>query len=190
MIINLHGFNSAGNNNAFAQLCAFFEPQLRVISPSYMVHDFSKGLAEILGVLDDDPLFSDAESPVFIGSSTGALYAETLAHKFGGRLVLINPVVNPEQLKPLIGPQKNYATGVEYEFTGQQWAEFQRYNIDLTLPRLIFIESGDEKLDHHLTRVHYEGHASFLETDGNSHRYTHWDDALPLIKTHYFPELN
>lgn len=188
MIVNLHGFNSAGNNNGYAQLSAYFTPGVDVISPSYCVHNFALGCAQILEILDKNDAFQAADSPVFVGSSTGALYAETLAVKFGGRVVLVNPVVDVAQLKPLIGPQKNYATGVEYEFTLDDWNTFKAVKVDLSLPRLVFIEDGDEKLDHRLTRDYYADHAQIFASDGDSHRYTHWAEALPQIETHFFAD--
>ena len=188
MIVNLHGFNSAGNNNAFAQLRAHFMPGLEVISPTYSVHNFIAGYAQILEVLEKNRAFEHVSSPVFVGSSTGALYAETLARKFGGRVLLVNPVVDAAQLKPLIGPQKNYATGVEYEFTQEDLATFEAVEVDLSLPRLVLIEDGDEKLDHRLTRAYYAEHAKIFVTDGDSHRYTHWAEALPEIETYFFSD--
>ena len=186
MIINLHGFNSAGNNNAFAQLSACFEPDVKVISPSYTVHNFTTGMAEIIDVLQADPDFADTRQAVFVGSSTGALFAESLARQFQGRVVLINPVVDPVQLKPLIGPQKNYASGVEYDFTQQDWNTFEDAQVDVSLPRLVFFEKGDEKLDHRLTRARYAEDAYLYETNGDSHRYTHWAEALPQIRAYFF----
>ncbi len=186
MIVNLHGFNSAGNNNSFAQLRAHFTPGVELISPTYTVHNFARGCADILQALDKNRAFQQVISPLFVGSSTGALYAETLARKFGGRVVLVNPVVDPVQLKPLIGPQQNYATGVEYEFTMEDWETFAAVKVDLSLPRLVFIEDGDEKLDHRLTRAHYAEHGEIIVTDGDSHRYTHWAEALSEIEKFIF----
>lgn len=186
MIINLHGFNSAGKNNAFVQLSARFEPGVPVLSPSYTVHNFTRGLTEIENAMQAAADFSIDRNPVFVGSSTGALFAEMLAKRYKGRVVLINPVVDPAQLKPLIGPQKNYATGIEYEFTQEDLDTFQAVEVDLSLPRLVFIEDGDEKLDHRLTRVRYKEHAQIHVSNGNSHRYEHWPEALLAIDDRYF----
>ena len=124
MIFNLHGFNSAGNNNTFAQLSAYFGTDARVISPSYTVHNFARGLQELTDRLEADPASIADGTPLFVGSSTGAVFAETLARRYRGKVVLINPVTDPGILRGALGWNKNYRTEEEYAFTEQDLETF------------------------------------------------------------------
>ena len=185
MIINLHGFNSAGNNNTFDQLKAFFGNAVRVISPSYSVHNFSLGIAELIREVDRELASSDSGPLLFVGSSTGAVFAETLAKCYRANAVLINPVTNPGILKGALGWNKNYRTEVEYEFTEQDLATFRATEIDWNTPRLVLVEKDDPVIDHSLTRAYYEGHARYVEYPGDSHRFTFWDEGLKEIRGIY-----
>jgi predicted esterase YcpF (UPF0227 family) len=186
MIINLHGFNSAGNNNSCAQLKEYFEPEIKVISESYTVHNFKKGYAELIKVINENTESDGADNLLFVGSSTGALYAETLAMRYHGKVVLINPVTNPDQIKPAIGHHTNYLTNVEYEFTEDDWSTFSSIDIDLGTERLVLFDKGDDLLDHSLTLKRYEGHGLIKSFDGDSHRFSFWKESLPEIRSLYF----
>lgn len=186
MIVNCHGFNSAGNNHSCARLKAYFEPEIKVISPTYTVHNFEKGYAELIQVVSENIKTEGANKLLFVGSSTGALFAETLAKRFHGKVTLINPVTNPDQIKPAIGHHKNYLTNVEYEFTEDDWNTFSEVDIDLNTERLVLFDRGDDVLDHKLTLERYTGHGLIRSFDGDSHRFSFWEESLPEIRKLYF----
>ncbi len=186
MIINCHGFNSAGNNNSCAQLKEYFEPDIKVISESYTVHNFEKGIKQLIKVVQENIKPEGTDHLLFVGSSTGALYAETLAKRLHGKVVLINPVTTPDQIKPAIGHHKNYLTNVEYEFTENDWNTFTAIDIDLSLQRLVLFDKGDDILDHALTLERYTGHGLIKSFDGDSHRFSFWEESLPEIHKLYF----
>jgi predicted esterase YcpF (UPF0227 family) len=188
MIINLHGFNSAGNNNTFAKLSKFFEPAIKVISPSYTVHNFEKGFAELTNIVTEAIESEAPEKLLFVGSSTGGVFAEMLAKKFGGKVVAINPVTNPEILKHLLGKNENYRTGEKYEFTLEDLETFKSVEHDMSIPRLVLVDTGDPVIDHSKTKEFYEGHGRYIEYGGDSHRFTFFDKALPEIRDLYFLE--
>ena len=181
MIINLHGFNSAGDNNTAEQLKGYFEPAVQVVSPSYTVHNYAVGMAELHKLLEFQPL----EPRLFVGSSTGALYAEMLARHFGGGVVAINPVTDPGILKGALGWNTNYRTQVRYEFRGEDLDTFAAVEHDLSLPRLVLVDIGDPVIDHRQTRVFYRDAAHYIEFAGDSHRFTFFDEALPEIEELY-----
>lgn len=185
MILNLHGFNSSGSNNTFAQLTNFFEPEIKVISPSYTVHNFKKGFAELAKVVGEAIEFGSPENLVFVGSSTGALFAEMLAKKFNGAVVAINPVTNPEILKHLLGENENYRTGEKYEFTLEDLETFKSVEHDMSIPRLVMVEKNEAVINHDKTKKFYESHGRYIELDGDSHRFTFFDEALPEIRDFY-----
>ena len=144
MIINLHGFNSAGNNNTRDQLRRYFEGASRVVSPSYSVHNFDRGMSELVSEIEGSPVGDSGGRLMFVGSSTGALFAETLARRYRAKVVLINPVTDPGILRGALGRNKNYRTGQEYEFTEQDLMTYSAAQLDRQLPRLVLVEKDDE----------------------------------------------
>ena len=183
MIINLHGLGSTGKNLAFNKMYVEFSDDIFIASPSYTVHNFTEGLREL------ERMFSgfDYSPLVFVASSTGALFAEYLANKYNGQLVLINPVTDPEQIRKFIGVNKNHKTGEEYNFTETDFNSFKKagakFNKDI--PRLVMFEKDDPVIDHNLTLAKYKGNAVVESFDGDSHVFSFWDEALPKIKDFY-----
>lgn len=169
----------------------FFEPEIRVISPTYTVHNLDKGLSEIqatmceAGVLDDQGNIVAPKPLLFVGSSTGALFAEMLAAKYRGRVVAINPVTDPAILQYMLGPCENYRTGVKYEFTRGDLATFTGVRHQMELLRLVLVDSGDDVIDHTLTKVFYRGQGRYIEYPGCSHRFSFFTEALPEIRALY-----
>lgn len=185
MIVNLHGFNSAGNNNTAYQLRKYFEPKIKIISPSYTVHNFEKGYTELSKAVTEASEPEAPENLLFVGSSTGALFAEMLAKKFDGKVVAINPVTNPNILKGLLGQNKNYRTGEKYEFTSEDYETFKWVKHDMSISRLVLVDTGDPVIDHSKTNEFYQGHGRYIEFDGESHRFTFFEEALPEMLNLY-----
>ncbi|MCP4008156.1 MAG: hypothetical protein GY726_01445 [Proteobacteria bacterium] len=184
MIINLHGFNSAGNNNTASQLRSYF-PDIKVISPTYTVYNFKKGFAELSKIVSEAIESEPPERLTFVASSTGGVFAEMLARKFSAKVVLINPVTNPEILKHLLGENENYKTGEKYEFTIEDFESFNVVKHDMSVPRLVLVDTGDPVIDHAKTKVFYEGYGRYMEFEGDSHRFTFFKEGLPQIRELY-----
>ena len=185
MMINLHGFNSAGNNNTRDQLSRYFDGVSLVISPSYSVHNFDRGMSELVAVIEAAAANEPGEPLMLVGSSTGALFAETLAKRYRAKVVVINPVTDPGILRGALGQNKNYRTGVEYAFTEQDLASYAEAEIDWQRPRLVLVEKDDQVIDHETTRRYYEDHSRYLEYPGDSHRFTFWEEGLEAIRDIY-----
>ena len=185
MIVNLHGFNSAGNNNTADQLRSHFEPGIRVISPSYTVHNYARGMSELRAVLAGVRRFPRERPWLFVGSSTGAVFAEMLAREMGGGIVAVNPVTDPGILEGALGWNSNYRTQLRYLFSREDLDTFQAVEHDLTLSRLVLVEAGDPVIDHRLTASFYQGAAHYIEYPGDSHRFTFFAEALPEIEKFY-----
>ena len=179
MIVNLHGLNSTGDNTAYKFLKTL--PEIKVISPTYSVHNFTQGIKD----LEKNCHFNEYESLLFIGTSTGALYAENLADKYHGSAVLINPVVSPKQLEQFKGLNKNHKTGVEYELTQEDIDTFP-VNPLRHHARKIFIEEHDDILDHSLTIEKYIDWCDITKFEGSNHRFSHWEEILPDIEKFYY----
>lgn len=187
MIINLHGLNSSGNNSAYQYLQNWSDKAVKIISPSYTVHNFDQGIQEIENAINLATIEEKTEETLlFIGSSTGALYAEYLAEKTQGAIVFINPVVDPEQLRPAIGQNKNFNTGQKYLISKADIDSFPNNSEPLnSLARQIYIEIDDTILDHQLTIEKYQNIAEIKQYPGDHHRFSYWPEILPQIEQFY-----
>ena len=185
MIINLHGFNSAGNNNTASQLKSYF-PDIKIISPTYTVYNFEKGYAELSKIVSEVIKSESPEKLTLVASSTGGVFAEMLAKKFNANIVLINPVTNPETLRHHVGENTNYKTGETYDFTLEDLETFKAVKHDLkNISRLILVEKNEKVINHEKTKEFYEGYGRYVEYEGDSHQFTFWDEALPEISGFY-----
>jgi predicted esterase YcpF (UPF0227 family) len=86
-------------------------------------------------------------------------------------------------LRDAIGPQKNYSSGEEYDFTPQHLAELD--TLDLPRPTrighyLLLVETGDEVLDYRAAVDYYRGCEQIVH-EGGDHGYTRFLDDLPTI---------
>lgn len=193
MIIYLHGFGSCGKSPTIDKFKEYFGED-NVFAPTYTVHNFYTALDEIkFALLEADIFVKDNseysfndkipfEEIVWMGSSTGALYAEHLALLYGGKVCVVNPVTDKTDLLELVGENTNYCTGVKYHFTKDDYDTFWSADVDVWIRRLVLVEKDDPLLDHSKTKDLYEGHSWYVEYDGDSHRFTYWDDALPKLK--------
>lgn len=170
MIVYLHGLNGSSKGETARSIARYFPA---AIIPDYSVHDWNKGIAEldpIIRVIEDDDL-------IIVGNSTGALYAEYFAEKYKRKSVLINPVVDPSQLVPLIGTQHNPEP---YQFTQEHVDSFQV--VDHYNGRLVFINRNDPVLDARIAINKYKDNSRVIINDDASHRFTRWDVAVPEIE--------
>ena len=110
---------------------------------------------------------------MFVACSTGALFAEYLAKKYNGSIILINPVVDARQLRQFVGHNKIFKTGKEYEVTEADIASFPQNNPG-QLARTIFIEINDTVLDHSMTVEKYKDKCDIVKFSGYNHRFSYW----------------
>jgi hypothetical protein len=104
--LNVHGFGSTGDNTKAAALRNHF-PDNELISPDFPMDPF--GCMELLEKTINK--YADREL-VLQGSSMGGFYS-LLAHiRFGVKVLMINPALNPSVLLlDHIGEVENYKTG-------------------------------------------------------------------------------
>ena len=140
-IVNLHGLNGTGNNSRDPILYQHFKDveDVEVISPTYTVYDYNIGMKELLAM---QHLWADDEV-LFIGASTGAIYANQLAHRFDGKCVLVNPLVDPKLLLLAIGEQTIHSTGEKYNLTKKHVDSFPTEYKDIGMTLLV---AGDDEL--------------------------------------------
>jgi len=182
MILYIHGFNSSSLSGKAQQLKAWLDQRGR--HAEYACPDLPHRPLEAIARLEDLIAGQPADSVKLIGSSLGGFYATWLAEKWRVKAALINPAVHANLLlRDAIGPQKNYSSGEEYDFTPQHLAELD--TLDLPSPTrighyLLLVETGDEVLDYRAAVDYYRGCEQIVH-EGGDHGYTRFLDDLPTI---------
>ena len=156
MLLYIHGFNSSPASSKAQLVRQRLEALGRgaELAAPALPHS-PKQAADLLNAL-----VSRHPGATLVGSSLGGYYATYLVQKHGLRAVLLNPAVRPyELLLPLIGRQKNFHTGEEYEFTLQHISELRALEVERITPAryLLIVAKGDEVLDYRRAVERYRG---------------------------------
>jgi predicted esterase YcpF (UPF0227 family) len=182
MILYIHGFNSSSLSGKAQQLKAWLDERGR--GAEFACPDLPHRPLEAIAVLESLLAGQPADGVRLLGSSLGGFYATWLTEKWGVKSALINPAVHANRLlRDALGPQRNYSSGEEYEFTAQHLAELDA--LDLPRPTrldryLLLVETGDEVLDYR-DAVGYYGGCRQIVREGGDHSYTRFADDLPTI---------
>ncbi|PJA33533.1 MAG: hypothetical protein CO187_01220 [Zetaproteobacteria bacterium CG_4_9_14_3_um_filter_53_7] len=183
MLIFIHGFNSAGNSDKAVRLKIEFS-ELQALTPTcpYTPDD---AIAVLRNLIENGQ--RSGETVTVIGSSLGGYYAVWLAYQYKLPCILINPLVDQTLLRLEIGPQQNYYTNEQYEWTSNHCDQLDLMAVNpttLAVKPLLLLDEGDELLDSHLAAAHFGGLAETHLFPGGSHRFEHMDQALPLIRSY------
>jgi predicted esterase YcpF (UPF0227 family) len=181
MLLYIHGFNSTAGSSKAQELKKWLSAQGREdewICPD-LPHQPAAAIAELSRIIEA------AQTPVkLIGSSLGGFYASVLAARYGLRAVLINPAVHPQLLlRAALGPQKNWHTGDEYNFSQSHLNALAA--MDEPTPAqpsnlLLLVETGDEVLDYQDAVAYYRD-CHLIVLQGGDHGFTRFVDLLPFI---------
>lgn len=156
MLIYIHGFNSSPASSKARLLKARLEVLGR--GAEFAAPALPHSPAQAAALLD--ALATRHPGAALVGSSLGGYYATYLAEKHGLKTVLLNPAVRPyELLAPLVGRQKNFHTGEEYDFTAKHVAELRALEVDRITPGryLLLAAIDDEVLDYRQAVERYRG---------------------------------
>lgn len=182
MIIYLHGFNSSGNNEKVGILAEYLK--INIYAPSYPSNNIDKAITIVSNLIEEHR--KDNEPLMLIGSSMGGFIANYIGRKYGAKIVLLNPALNINEILPnYLGKNKNFSTGVTYNLTEANIAEFDKYKT--TRPfngngTLVLLNTGDVVIDYKIAEEFFMGKADVRVFAGGNHRFENMDDALPLIK--------
>lgn len=189
MIVYLHGFNS-GATSAKAAWLRENLPDVPVLSPAYPAHVADEAVAflrEYLARVRRE--YPEDGRLLLVGSSMGGFWSRYLAPEFDAGMVLINPAMHPEKdLLDVVGPQKNFATGEEYELTREQVLALGKYQVPTCnpeVPTLVLLDEGDELLDYREAEAYYRDCGEVIVYPGGSHQFDHLEEALPEIRGLY-----
>lgn len=179
MLIYIHGFNSSPASAKAQLLKARLETLGR--GAEFVAPALPTGPAQAAKLLDAVALRH--RGAALVGSSLGGYYATWLAEKHGMKAVLLNPAVRPyELLAPLVGRQKKFHTGEEYDFTAQHVAELRALEVGHVIPAryLLIVAKGDEVLDYRRAVEKYAG-CEQIEIEGGDHGLSQFADYLDVV---------
>ncbi|MCC7227108.1 MAG: esterase [Burkholderiaceae bacterium] len=189
MVLYLHGFRSSPLSfkaqmmaNAMAargKQAAWRCPQLPPSPAAAMTIAGEQLQALIHAVPGRDPA-----AVTIVGSSLGGYYATWLAEQFGTRAVLINPAVHaPRDLATQVGTQRDFHTGVPFEFLPAYIGELERMRVSRpTKPGryLLIAATGDEVLDWREMRDYFADCAQII-VPGSDHGLSDFEQWLPRV---------
>lgn len=159
MILFLHGFASSGSATKAEVLkdyCIKNFINQEFISPDLPVEP-EKAIKLIENILKS----ADNNTIVF-GSSLGGYYAMWAGTKYDTNIVLVNPAVEPYiDLKSVLGMNKNYQTGEEFEFKEEYLKQLKNLSSDIDFSRyprekiVLMLAEDDDLLDYRQTLKHF-----------------------------------
>jgi len=183
MLIFIHGFNSSGNSDKAKRLLHEF-PEMNVLTPT-CAYAPDKAISELSHQIENG--LTSGKTVTIVGSSLGGFYAVYLAYKYKLGSILINPLVDQTALRQAIGPQQNYYTDEQYNWTEEHCTQLDIMRIQpekLAIKPLLLLDEKDELLDSLMAASHFDKQAETHLFPGGSHRFEHMDEALPIISAY------
>ncbi len=175
-ILYIHGFNSSPASKKAQQFQSYCQQRGDIhIAVPELSYDPEQALNQLQDLIHN----ADSKVHLLVGSSLGGYYATWLAEKHDCRAALVNPAVSPVKNlgEEFLGPQKNYYSGIEYEFTREYALFLDTLDINpVARPHnfLLMVQKGDEVLDYRHAVKHYEGAVQIVQ-EGGSHSFEEFD---------------
>ena len=184
MLIYLHGLNSSSQSAKARLLTEHLAPH-PVAAPDYPAHRPDAAVEQLIGFftsLGDRPF-------AVVGSSMGGFYGQYLAHLFPpSHLFLINPALTPWTLMmERLGETMTTADGESYRVTEELAVRTRRYQSEPAceaVPTTVFLDRGDEVIDHRISERIYRTCGRLCVWDGGDHAFQHMEEAIALIRAH------
>lgn len=179
--IYLHGFCSSGNSDKVAVMKS--QPGWLVEAPNLPDRPL-QAIPFLEAYLQETEWQYPQDNLVLIGTSLGAYYADHFSRKLGFSCVLINPLVDVDDMKRYLGRNRNFHTGIEFEFSEDDLASLRSLRFDpaIRTATLVLLDEGDELLDYNKAIGKYAGRSRIERYPGGSHRFDHLGQCLELIE--------
>ncbi len=178
MFLYIHGFASTGNAFKGKVLGNYFGRE-KVISPTLPVNP-----ADAMAILEQIVADNSSEELILVGSSLGGFYSIYLSQKYDLKAVLINPVIDWTVMKHVIGVNKNWQTGEEFEFTAAECELLKQFQVEQ--PNcdnyLVLLQKDDELLDYRKT-VDFMPIAQRVVKSGGGHHYNDFAEDMETLGT-------
>ncbi|MEI7483228.1 MAG: YqiA/YcfP family alpha/beta fold hydrolase [Ignavibacteriota bacterium] len=186
MILFLHGFASSGNATkaeVLKEYCINNLGNQEFISPDLPVEP-EKAIKLISNILKS----ADNNTIVF-GSSLGGYYAMWAGTKHNTNIVLVNPAVEPYiDLKSVLGMNKNYQTGEEFEFKEEYLKQLKNLSSDIDFSRypgekiVLMLAEDDDLLDYRRTLKYFgNDYCKLILEKEAGHSFTKFGDNLKSV---------
>jgi predicted esterase YcpF (UPF0227 family) len=190
MILFLHGFASSGNATkakVLNEYCLKNNINQEFISP-----DLPVGPEQAINLIRDILESADNDTIVF-GSSLGGYYAMWSGVKFNTNIVLINPAVEPYiDLKSVIGFNKNYQTGEDFEFKEEYINQLKDLSPDIDFGNysrekiVLMLAEDDDLLDYRRTLKYFENNYGKLILEKEAgHSFTKFGENLKSVFNYF-----
>jgi predicted esterase YcpF (UPF0227 family) len=178
MILNIHGYNSNGENSKFQYLKSIF-PNETIVSPTLPFNP--KDTAEQLKSI----ILKQKEKILVVGSSLGGFYAYYIAARFSLNVCLINPSLIPfvnlvdrmlEQ-KDIVESQRVSIEQLKElrDLFSLSYLEAEKKNVN------VFVCNDDDVINHvAVTKKMSPFFNQYLEFETGGHRF----EDLPRLKKH------
>jgi len=179
LLLYIHGFNSSPHSWKAELLRQKLEATgcgAEFVAPA-LPHRPARA-AELL-----EALATRHPGAALVGSSLGGYYATWLAERRALKAALINPAVRPyDLLVGMLGPQKNFHTGQQYELTRTHIDELRALEVERVSPEryLLLAATGDETLDYRQAVVRYSGCRQLI-IEGSDHALSNFGEYLDLV---------
>ena len=190
MILFLHGFASSGNATkaeALKKYCSDNFSNLEFLSPDLPAEP-DKAISLIENVLG-----SASGNTVVFGSSLGGYYAMWAGAKYNVNVVLINPAFEAYvDLKSVIGMNRNYQTGEEFEFKEEYIEQLKTLSYEINSGRLkkekvvLMLAEDDELLDYRRTLKYFgDDYGKLILEKEAGHSFTKFAEHLKSVLDYY-----
>jgi predicted esterase YcpF (UPF0227 family) len=145
-----------------------------------------------------DQIHDDVDEVIFCGSSMGGWLARIMQlslteYRPGVKTAAIgfNPAFD---LGPnedfLLGPQMNFVTFEEYEWTTDHAAQLktleEQVDYDAAQPFYVYCDKGDEVIPWQASALRHQGISRFMAFEGGCHSFDHYRGALTDFELLYF----
>ncbi|MBX7490867.1 YqiA/YcfP family alpha/beta fold hydrolase [Helicobacter turcicus] len=163
-LLYLHGFRSVGLCHKGQQIVSF-APSSLTPNLSYvpcLAIAYAESLIQKHGV----------QNLCLVGSSLGGYYATYLAHKYGIKAVLVNPVVDAyATLLPAIGRVLVSYTGESFFWDLSLVESLKRYYVECIRSELycVLLQKGDKVLDYRIAKGRFRDCKCIVEEGGSHH---------------------
>ena len=172
-ILYVHGFGSKVDPNNDKRMALAKIANVDAVAPDYST-PYRDVLATVEPHLD--------KTDLLLGTSMGGFLVTRLSELTGKPFVAVNPVLEPQKtLSKYIGTHQDH-TGRTFTLTEQAVSTYPAF-LPSSEKGMVLLDLGDELLDSLETKAILKPQMTVHVFDGGSHRFSHMEDALPLIQT-------
>lgn len=171
-ILYVHGFGSSVDPGSDKRVALAKIADVDAVAPDYV-----SPYEDVLAVVE--PFLGKAD--LLLGTSMGGFLVSRLSELTGKPFVAINPVLAPQHtLSKYIGTHKDH-TGRTFTLSSQTLSTYPDF-LPSADKGMVLLDIEDELLDSRATEVRLGEIMPVHSFPGGSHRFSHMEEALPLIQ--------